>query len=174
MASKIGIPIAVACAVVAVGAVLGGIIVFADDGNESGGGRAAGPAPTTRLSLAAPDPSGTEPVSDNPYPRVPSEQVDGNLSGEARTAGRHVYIPVQDNDCWREQVWPLAEHADRVAVEIRTLPFPPPSGATLDADGGFGCMAYGSLDGPHAVVELAEPLGDRRLVVTYDYGTQPS
>jgi hypothetical protein len=95
MASKIGIPIAVACAVVAACAVLGGIVVFAADGN-------------------------------------------------------------------------------RVAVEVRTLPFPPPSGATLDADGGFGCMAYGSLDGPHAVIELAEPLGDRRLVVTYDYGTQPS
>lgn len=29
-------------------------------------------------------------------------------------------------------------------------------------------------DGPYAVIKLAEPLGDRRLVVTHYYGPQPT
>ena len=174
MASRVGVPIAVAGVVVAVGVVLGGIILFAGDESESGGGQAAGPAPTTSLDLPWPDPSGTEPVPDDPYPKVPSEQVDGDLRGVARTAGRNLYIPVLDGDCGKEQAWLLGEHADRVAVEIRSLPFPPPSGVTPDANGSYGCMAYSPLSESHAVIELAEPLGDRRLVVTYDFGAPPS
>lgn len=106
MKGRAAIPIAVAGAVVAVVAVLGGIFVFAVDENEPGGGPAAGPAPTTRLSLSALDPSGTEPVPDHPYRTVSSEQMDGNLAGVARAECRNLYIPVQGNDCVREQAWP--------------------------------------------------------------------
>jgi hypothetical protein len=175
VASKVGVPIAVAGVVVAVGVVLGGIFVFAGDESESGGGQAAGPAPVTRLSLPESDPSGTEPVPDDPYPPVPSEQVDGDLVGMPRTGGRNVYIPVQDNDCSRQQVWPRGEHADRVEVEIRTLPVELPTGITTDAEGNgsYGCLGSAHGDG-HAVIELAEPLGDRRLVVTYHFDPLPT
>jgi hypothetical protein len=173
--SKVSIPVAVAGAVVAVVAVLGGIFVFAGDESESGGGQAAGPAPTTTLDLPWRDPSSTEPVPVDPYPPVPSEQVDGGLLGEARTAGRTLYVPVSDNECLREQVWPRGEHADRVEVEIRDLPTPPQPGVTTAADGSYGCMTYdGGPPGLHAVIELAEPLGDRRLVVTYPNRPLPS
>jgi hypothetical protein len=171
MTSKIGIPIAVVGAVVAAVAVLGGIFVFAEDETAP----AAGPAPITRLSLPEPDPSGMEPVPDDPYPPVPNEQVDGNVIGVPRTGGRNVYIPVQDNDCSRQQVWPRGQHADRVEVEIRTLPVELPTGITTDAEGNgsYGCLGSAHGDG-HAVIELAEPLGDRRLVVTYHFDPPPT
>jgi hypothetical protein len=165
MASKVGVPIAVAGVVVAVGVVLGGIFVFADDEGESGGGQAAGPAPITLLSLPEPDPSGREPAPEpgDPYPPVPSAQVVGPPVG-ARTAGRNLYIPVRDNDCFRYQVWPRGEYADRVEVEIRELPVTP-TGGTANAEAYTACSGSGQ-DDTHAVIELAEPLGDRRLVVS--------
>jgi len=156
--------------------VLVGIFVFATTEGETapGGGQARGPAPTTQLRLSYPDPSGTEPTPDSPYQPVPDEQVDGNLINAARTAGRTLYIPVRDNECIREEVWPRGEHADRVEVEIRPLVVPLPPGVTTGADGSYGCMSYRGTDGPYAVIELAEPLGDRRLVVEQGYGTLPS
>ncbi|MFI7672150.1 hypothetical protein [Actinophytocola sp. NPDC049390] len=162
MADKVRVPVAVAGVVVAVGAVLGGIFVFAGDETGRGGGPAAGPAPTTRLSL--PYSSGTKPVPDDPYPRVPSAQVDGPLPGESRTAGRSLYIPVHDDECFQDQVWHRGEDANRVEVEIRSTPGPRIAVTTF-ANGDSG---YGGYCGPgpdYAVIELAEPLGDRRLVV---------
>lgn len=168
MMRKIGVP--VAGVVVVIVAVLGGIFLFAGDEREPDSGQAAGPAPTTRLSAPDVDPSGTEPVPDDPYPPVPSAQVDGPLTGHVRTAGRNLYIPVSDSaECPREQVWPHGEHADRVEVDIRATP---PPGMTTDAQGNGGYFSYGcgaGPDGPYAVIELAEPLGDRRLVVTYGF-----
>lgn len=126
--------------------------MFADDESEPGGGQAAGPAPVTRLSLPETDPSGREPVPDDRCPPVPSEQVDGDLIGVPRTSDRKVYIPVEDN----------------VEVEIREGL---PAGMTGDAEGNGNYFSYdcGTVEphGPRAVVELAEPLGDRRLVVTH-------
>ena len=172
--NKISVPLAVAGAVVAVVAVLGAIFVFSDTDGEagSGSGQPAGQAPTTQLTLSNPqqNPSGTESKPDTSFPPVPAEQVDGILVPVARTAGRNLYIPVQDDDaCTRDQVWPRGEHADRVEVEIRTFPITPPSGITTDANGNgsLGCLGRVHSDGPYAVIELAEPLGDRRLVVTY-------
>jgi hypothetical protein len=173
MVNKVGV--AVAGAVVAVGVVLGGIFVFAGSEGEAGSG---GPAPTTRLSLSDqdPGPSGTEPEPKHPYRPVPAEQVDGTVIPVARTAGRNLYIPVQDDDCVREQVWPRGEHDDRVEVEIRPLPMTPPPGLTTGADGtgSYGCIGRVESDGPYAVIELAEPLGERRLVVKHMFGVPPS
>lgn len=165
MANKVSVPIAVGGAVAAVVVVLGGIFLFAGGPGDQAG-RQAGPAPTTRLPMAGPDPSGTRPTG-SPYPRVPDEQVDGSLVPPARTAGRTLYIPVRDGECVREEAWPRGEHADRVEVEIRFLPVPIPSDATTGPDGTveFGCFGYGEEDVPYAVIELTEPLGDRRIVV---------
>ncbi len=173
MGNKVWIPVAVAGVIVV---VLAGIFVFASTEEEAGSGsrQPAGPAPTTQLRLSYPDPSGMEPTPESPYRRVPDEQVDGNLITAARTAGRTLYIPVTDLECIREEVWPRGEHADRVEVEIRPLAVPPPPGATTGADGDYGCMSYSGADGPYAVIELAEPLGDRRLVVEQVYDAPPS
>jgi hypothetical protein len=120
----VGVPIAVGGVVVAVGVVLGGTFVFAGDESERGGGQTAGPAPTTVLSLPEPGPSGEEPIPEpgDPYPPVPSGQVDGLPYSTVRITGRNLYIPVLDSNCWREEVWPRGEYADRVEVEIRELP----------------------------------------------------
>lgn len=177
MKGRAGLLVAVAGVVLAVVVVLGGIFVFAADESEPDGGQAAGPAPTTQLSRMTSDPSGTEPVPDSPYREVPEEQVeevDGELFDVALTEGRRLYIPVRDNDCFVEHVWPRGEHADRVVVDILPRMGPPSPGATTAADGSYGCGTYNGKKGVHAVIELAEPLGDRRLVVTYDYGTPPS
>ncbi len=137
MGNKVWIPVAVAGVIVV---VLAGIFVFATTEGETTPG--SGPAPTTQLRRPYPDPSGTEPAPDNPYPPpVPSEQVDGKLLVPARTAGRNLYIPLQDNECTREQAWSRGEHADRVEVEIRFVLATTPSGMTTDANGDVATVA---------------------------------
>lgn len=174
MGNKVWVPVVAVVGAVAV--VLGVIFVFATTEGEArpGNGQPAGPAPTTQLPSSNPDPSGTEPAPDKPYRPVPAEQVDGHLVIAARTAGRTLYIPVQDNDCIREEVWPRGEHADRVNVEIRPFATPPPPGVTTGADGSYYCGGDVDLDGLYAVIELAEPLGDRRLVLETVYDAPPS
>jgi hypothetical protein len=169
VASKVGVPIAVGGVVVAVGVVLGGTFVFAGDESERGGGQTAGPAPTTVLSLPEPGPSGEEPIPEpgDPYPPVPSGQVDGLPYSTVRITGRNLYIPVLDSNCWREEVWPRGEYADRVEVEIRELPptqLPEPTAA--EGVTYTSCRVNAGQNNAHAVIELAEPLGDRRLVVS--------
>ena len=142
-------------------------------------GQAAGPAPTTLLSLPEPDPPGREPTPEpgDPYPLVPSGQVDGPLYPAARTAGRILYIPVLDGNCFRDQVWPRGEYADRVEIEIRELPVTP-TGVTTDAEGKVvtytAYLETPGQDNAHAVIELAEPLGDRRLGVNRVIGPPSS
>ena len=171
MTGRAAIPIAVAGVVVAVGAVFGGIFLFAGDGREPDSGQAVGPAPTTQLSQPDPGPSGGEPppVPGDPFPPVPSGQVEGDLYPSARAEGRHVYIPVADTTCWRDQVWPRGEYADRVEVEIRLLP---PATYTTPVAVHSPCVRSAGKDDMYAVIELAEPLGDRRLVVTHVNGAQ--
>jgi hypothetical protein len=174
MGNRVWIPVAVAGVIVV---VLAGIFVFATTEGETtpGSGQTAGPAPTTQLRLSYPDPSGMEPTPDSPYQPVPDEQVDGNLITAALTEDRTLYIPVQDLECIRDEVWSRGEHADRVEVEIRPVAVPPPPGVTTGADGSYGCMSYSSsVDGPYAVIELTEPLGNRRLVVEQVYDAPPS
>jgi hypothetical protein len=155
MGNRVWIPVAVAGVIVV---VLAGIFVF---GSTEGSGQAAAPAPTTQLRMSNPDPSGTEPAPGNPYRPVPDEQVDGTLVPVAFTAGRTLYIPVREDECIREEAWPRGEHTDRVEVEIRQV--------TTAADERQSCIGFGNVDGPYAVIELAEPLGDRRLVVEKVY-----
>lgn len=178
MGNKVSVAVAVAGVVVAVVAVLGGIFVFSDPEGEAGAGNgpATGPAPTTRLILSnsGPAPSGTRPTPDDRFPPVPSEQLDGIVTPVARTAGPNLYIPVQEDDsCTRDEVWPRGEHADRVEVEIRSLVNTSAHGVSLDANGN-GCLGRVHSDGPYAVIELAEPLGDRRLVVNRVHPASPS
>jgi hypothetical protein len=166
------VPVAVAGVIVV---VLVGIFVFVSTEGEAGpsSGQATGPAPTTQFPRSSPDPSGSEPAPDKPRP-VPFEQVDSDLRIVALMAGRTLYIPVQHGDCIREGVWPRGEHADQVEVEIRPLPAPPSPGVTTGADEIDYCMEWASMGDTYAVIELAEPLGDRRLVVERVFDAPPS
>jgi hypothetical protein len=157
--------IAVAAIVAAVAALLlGGWFLLNSPGSTSAGG----PAPTTLLVL----PSGsTRPA----YPTVPPEQVrlvtdDGYAPLDVRTTndGRQLLIPMHDLECFTEEARLLAEHPDRVEVEIRALAKPPPPGTTLDANGSYICASFeynGLEQGPHAAVDLAAPLGARSVVI---------
>jgi hypothetical protein len=139
------------------------------------GGRDAVQAGTTRPDVAAttvlswpPDPSdGSKPPE--PYPTVPSERVRGEHVGVStvRTdgGGRRLLVQLMETDCSGEEVRLLGEHPDRVEVEVRTVLKPPPPSVSIGPDGSYGCMGIGVSDGPYAVIELREPLGDRAVVV---------
>jgi hypothetical protein len=142
------------------------------------GGRDTGQAGTALPSAAAtttvlawsPDTSyGAKPPNPNPYPTVPSAQVRGDhVSDRAvRTdgGGRRLLVRVTDSDCSGAEVWFLGEYPDRVEVEIRPVAKPPPPGVSIGSDGSYGCVSIGTSDGPHAVIELQEPLGDRAVVI---------
>jgi hypothetical protein len=136
---------------------------------EAGEAGAAPPAvaPTTVLSVP-PDPSdGSTPP--DPYPTVASDRVRGDHVSPwtVRTGsdGRQLLVQVADTDCYGEEVRLRGEHADRVDVEIRMVAKPPPPGVSVAPDGSYGCGSYGSADGPYAVLELREPLGDRAVVI---------
>jgi hypothetical protein len=131
------------------------------------------PAPLTKLTW----PQGTSGIPSassrsDPYPIVPSAQVqagDGHVpTMRTEDDGRRLLIPVFDTDCSREDVRLLGEQADRVEVEIRTVVKPVPSGATVAADGSYGCSSFRYGDGPHAVVELRAPLGTRTVVIEHE------
>jgi hypothetical protein len=130
----------------------------------------SGPAPTTLLSWP-PDPSdGSRPP--DPYPTVPSAQIraEHDNSWKVRTGdgGRRLLVALMDTDCSREEVRLLGEHTDRVEVEIRHVAKPPPPSASLAPGGHYTCMSFGTSDGPHALIELREPLGERAVVLTGD------
>jgi hypothetical protein len=146
--------------------LIGGWFLLGDREPGAAGASAPTPAPLTELTWP-PDPSTSGPRPD-PYPTVPSGQVqmgqdDLRVKG-MRTAGNRLLIPVVDADCAYEEVWLLGEHGDRVEVEIR-LQFRPEPGVTTTPGATYGCgwMSYG--DGPYAAVELRAPLGDRRVVI---------
>lgn len=136
------------------------------------GGRDTGRAGSTPLATTTvlswpPDPSdGSDPP--DPYPTVPSTQMRGDdMSAWAvRTdADGRLLVQARESDCSADHVRLLGEHPDRVEVEIRTVAKPPPPGVTIGPDGSYGCMSSGGSEGPYAVIELAEPLGDRAVVI---------
>jgi hypothetical protein len=122
-----------------------------------------GVATTTKLSYP-PDPSdGSKPP--NPYPTVPSTQMRGDRVSAwmVRTDGQRLLVQVMETDCSTDEVRLLGEHSDRVEVEIRTVL---KSSLPNAAPGkGFACGGVITADGPYAVVELTEPLGDRAVVI---------
>jgi hypothetical protein len=118
-------------------------------------------ARTTELTTP-PDPSdGSTPP--RPFPTVPSAQVRGEHVSpwgvRTGTDGRQLLIQLVETDCFSEEVRLLGEQADRVEVELRTVAKPPPPSAEIGPDGSYGCMGYGSADGPYAVVDLRDAIG---------------
>jgi hypothetical protein len=115
---------------------------------------------TTTLSWP-PDPSdGSNPP--DPYPTVPSAQMRGDRMSAwmVRTDGPRLLVQVLETDCTTDEVRLLAEHADRVEVEIRTVVKSLPT-----TPGGFVCGGVMPADGPYAVINLTEPLGDRAVEI---------
>jgi hypothetical protein len=147
--------------------LLGAWLVLAGRGSEPTG---SGPPPATVASTTElswpPDPSDGSNPPDS-YPTVPSAQMRGeHLSAwMARTDddGRRLLVQVLETNCSTDEVRLLGEHTDRVEVEIRTvatsLPAHPGSGK------GFVCGGVIPADGPYAVVDLNEPLGERTVVI---------
>lgn len=129
------------------------------------------PAPLT--TLQRPHHSSTSSKRD-PFPAVPSAQIQAEQETFSRLRtgkdGRQLLVPVFDSDCSFEEVRLLAEHRDRVEVEIRTVVKPPPPGTSIAPDGSYGCMSYNALNGPHAAVELRSPLGERAVVIHREPG----
>jgi hypothetical protein len=137
--------------------------------------RASGTAaPTTSLNWNGPPRPVGQPSESQarPYPTVPPAQVrpiGRQVGPTVRTGdgGRRVFVEVLDGQCVLEEVRLLAEHADRVEVEVRTIGKPPPPGASVAPDGSYGCAEISAGDGPHAVIDLRAPLGERAVVVHY-------
>jgi hypothetical protein len=159
----------IAGAAAAVAAVLlaGGWLLLGNRGAVEAGAPTSGVAPTTVLSWP-PDPSdGSRPP--DPYPTVPPAQLkaEHDYSWKVRTGdgGRRLLIGLFESDCSAEEVRLLGEHADRVDVEIRMVAKPPPPHVTIGPDGSYGCFGYGTSDGPHAMIDLAAPLGERAIVI---------
>jgi hypothetical protein len=162
--------IAGAAAGVAAVLLVGAGLVFGGRETDRAGATTSGPAPTTVLSHPA-DPSGGSRRPD-PYPTLPSGQVRGDHASSwmVRTDGDGTRLLVQliETDCSAEEVRVLGEHPDRVEVEIRTVAKPPPPSATFGPGGSYGCVGFSPADGPHAVVELREPLRERAVVIRRD------
>jgi hypothetical protein len=154
--------IAAAAAGVAVVLLAGAWLLLGERETVKAGATPPEVAPTTELSWQ-PDPSdGSTPA--NPYPTVPPAQLRGNdmSAWMIRTdkAGRRLFVQVMETDCTTDEVRLRGEHQDRVEVEVRTVIKP-----VLSAPGGYACGGVFTADGPYAVLELSEPLGDRAVVV---------
>jgi hypothetical protein len=160
--------IAAAAAGVAAALLVGAwLLLGGQDPGQQAAAAPPGVAATTVLSQP-PDPSdGSEPP--DPYPTVPSAQMRGDQvsTSKVRTDrdGRRLLVRLTELDCLSEEARLLGEHPDRVEVEIRTVAKPPPPSVSVGPDGSYGCMGYGASDGPYAVIELREPLGDRTVVI---------
>jgi hypothetical protein len=146
--------------------LLGGWFLLGHRGPEDTTTGSPQPAPLT--TLERPPGSSTSSRRD-PYPTVPSTQVQADDGHDPRMQtgkdGRQLLIPVYETDCSLEEVRLLAERHDRVELEIRTIVKPVPPGASIAADGSYGCMSYLPLNGPHAAVELRAPLGNRTVII---------
>lgn len=128
-------------------------------------------AATTTLSWPADPSDGSQPR--DPYPTVPSAQVrDEQLAGwGVRTAadGRRLFVQLSDSACASEEARLLGEHPDRVDVEIHMVAKPLPPDVSVSPDGSYGCVGMSGSDGPYAVIDLSEPLGEREVVVRRVY-----
>lgn len=157
--------LAIAAAVVLV--LLGGAFLLGDREPPA----ASAPAPLT--TLAWPPYSSAGPSSrPNPYPTVPSSQIDGDHGTRMLTAkdGTRLLIPALETDCSREEVWLLGEYPDRVELELRWITKPVPPSISVAPDGSYGCASAVPMNRPHAAIDLRSPLGERRVVITRKIG----
>jgi len=157
-----------AAAAVAAVLLVGAWLVLGGAKQVQAGNAVPGDVARTTELTSPPDPSdGSSPP--RPFPTVPSAQVRGQHVAPwgVRTGadGRQLLVQLMETDCSGEEVRLLGEHADRVEVELRTVAKPPPPSAEIGPDGSYGCVGVGSADGPYAVVELRDPLGDRDVVI---------
>lgn len=153
--------------------LLGGWFLLGNRGPEDAATGSPQPAPLTTLerpygSSGVPSTSSRR----DPFPTVPSTQVQAEDEHDPRMRtgkdGRQLLVPVFDSDCSSEEVRLLAEHHDRVEVEIRNIAKPPPPGASIAPDGSYGCSSFRYGDGPYAAVELRAPLANRTVVIDHE------
>jgi hypothetical protein len=159
--------LAIVAAAVTVMLLGGWLLLNQREPNATGTG-SSDPAPLTELRR----PSGGHSSSPrpDPYPRVPSAQIKNGDRGslDVRTAenNRQLLVPVFDTDCGFDEVRLLAEHGDRVEIEIRHVVKPKPATVTAAPDGSYGCVSYQPINAPkHAVITLRAPLGQRDIAV---------
>ncbi len=161
--------LAVAAAVAMVAVLLVGVWLVLDGPRSAEAGNAV-PDDVARTTVltAPPDPSdGSTPPQ--PFPTVPSAQVQGQHLAPwgVRTAaeGRQLLVQLLETECSSEEAHLRGEHPDRVEVDLRTVVKPPPRNADIGPDGSYGCVGIGTADSPYAVIDLRIPLGDREVVI---------